>query len=208
MTAHTGDIPTTVVFDLGNVLIGWDQTRTLADRMSPEQWRAFAEEADFASLNSASDSGVPVAEVVSRAGATDPRHAEIVSLYFERFEKSLTGPIEGMAEVVTDLKDSGTRLLGLSNWSAETFHHAPQVAPAITQLEDVVVSGCEGLIKPDPAIFEILRERFGLDPVRTVFIDDPPANVEAARSLGFLGLVFTDAPRLRGDLRDLGLLGG
>src|SRR5699024_5067799 len=91
---------------------------------------------------------------------------------------------------------------------AETFHHAPQVAPAITQLEDVVVSGCEGLIKPDPAIFEILRERFGLDPVRTVFIDDLPANVEAARSLGFLGLVFTDAPRLRGDLRDLGLLGG
>jgi len=63
-------------------------------------------------------------------------------------------------------------------------------------------------MKPDPATFEILRARFGLDPVPTVFIDDLPANVEAARSLGFLGLVFTDAPRLRGDLRDLGLLGG
>ena len=137
-----------------------------------------------------------------------PRHAEIVSLYFERFEKSLTGPIEGMAEVVTDLKNAGTRLLGLSNWSAETFHHAPQVAPAITQLEDVVVSGREGLIKPDPAIFEILRERFGLDPVKTVFIDDLPDNVEAARTLGFVGLVFTDAPRLRDDLRELGLLAG
>src|SRR5699024_8782109 len=147
-------------------------------------WRAFAEEADFAALNSASDSGVHVAEAVSLAAATDPRHAENVSLYFEHFEKSLTVPIDSQSADDTDLKASGTRLLGLSNWSAETFHHAPQVAPAITQLEDVVVSGREGLIKPDPAIFEILRERFGLDPVRTVFIDDLPANVEAARSLG------------------------
>src|SRR5699024_2148963 len=70
-----------------------------------------------------------------------------------------------------------------------------------------VVSGREGLIKPDPAIFEILRERFGLDPVRTVFVDDLPANVEAARSPGFLGLVFTDVPRPRGDLLGLCLLG-
>ena len=206
MTVHTGDIPTTVVFDLGNVLIGWDQTGPLADRMSPEQWRDFAAEADFAALNTASDSGVPVAEVVARAAARDPQHGEIVSLYYERFEKSLTGPVEGMAEIVTDLKASGTRLLGLSNWSAETFHHAPQVAPAIAELEDVVVSGREGLIKPDAAIFETLLERFDLDASRTVFIDDLPANVEAARSLGLIGLVFDDAPKLRADLRDLGLL--
>lgn len=199
-------VPTTVVFDLGNVLIGWDQTGPLADRMSAEEWQNFAVEADFAALNSASDSGVPVAEVIARAAEVDPRHGEIVSLYYERFEKSLTGPINGMAEVVTELKEAGTRLLGLSNWAAETFHHAPAAAPAINELEDIVVSGREGLIKPDPAIFDVLTERFDLDPSRTVFIDGLPANIEAAQGLGFIGLVFTGAPSLREDLRGLGLL--
>lgn len=198
--------PTTVVFDLGNVLIGWDQALPLADRMSREEWNAFAAEADFAALNSASDSGVPVAEVVARAAETDPRHGEIVSLYYENFAKSLTGPIDGMAEVVAELKESGTRLLGLSNWAAETFHHALAAAPAISELEDVVVSGREKLIKPDPAIFHVLADRFGLDPARTVFVDDLPANIEAANRLGFLGLVFTDAESLRQDLVRLGLL--
>ncbi|WP_166975244.1 HAD family hydrolase [Brevibacterium atlanticum] len=206
MPQSTDQKPTTVVFDLGNVLIGWDQTGPLADRMSAEQWRAFAEEADFAALNTASDSGVPVAEVIARAAAVDERHGEIVSRYYERFEDSLTGPIEGMAEVVAELKDSGARLLGLSNWAAETFHHAPAVAPAIDELEDVIVSGREKLIKPDPAIFELLLERFDLDPAKTLFVDDLPANIEAARQLGFIGHVFTDAQSLRRELEDLGLL--
>ncbi|WP_436327071.1 HAD family hydrolase [Brevibacterium sp. FAM 27836] len=206
MSQPDSSIPTTVVFDLGNVLIGWDQSGPLADRMSAEEWRDFAAEADFSALNSASDAGVPVAEIVARAAATDPRHGEIISLYYERFEKSLTGPVEGMAEVVAELKDSGTRLLGLSNWAAETFHHAPAAAPAINELEDVVVSGREKLIKPDPAIFHVLTERFDLDPSRTVFVDDLPSNIEAARKLGFIGLVFTDAQSLRRDLAGLGLL--
>ncbi|MGC2938848.1 MULTISPECIES: HAD family hydrolase [unclassified Brevibacterium] len=206
MPQSNDQTPTTVVFDLGNVLIGWDQTGPLAHRMSAEQWHAFAEEADFAALNTASDSGVPVAEVVARAAASDPRHGEIVSLYYEHFEKSLTGPIEGMAEIVAELKDSGVRLLGLSNWAAETFHHAPTAAPAVDELEDVVVSGREKLIKPDPAIFELLLERFDLDPTKTLFVDDLPSNIEAARKHGIIGHVFTDAQSLRRELLDLGLL--
>ena len=206
MTDPDHPTPTTVVFDLGNVLIGWDQTGPLADRMSAEDWQSFAEAADFPALNTAADSGVPITEIIERAAEVDPRHGEIVAGYYEHFEKSLTGPIDGMAEIVAQLRNSGIRLLGLSNWSAETIHHAPAVAPAISELEDIVVSGRVGLVKPDPAIFELTRDRFGLDPARTVFVDDLPANVEAAESLGFIGHVFSGAAELRTDLAERGLL--
>lgn len=207
MTQPSHPTPTTVVFDLGNVLIGWDQTGPLADRMTRDEWDAFAAEADFPALNTAADSGVPLRDVIARAAERDPRHGEIVAAYYDRFDLSLTGPMEGMAEVVGELKASGVRLLGLSNWSAETIHHAPRVAPAIDELEDIVVSGREGLIKPDPKIFELLRTRFALDPARTVFVDDLQANVDAADRLGFIGRTFTDATRLRSDLGELRLLG-
>ncbi|WP_169253665.1 HAD family phosphatase [Brevibacterium sp. 'Marine'] len=206
MTELDRPTPTTVLFDLGNVLIGWDQTGPLADRMSAEDWLSFAEAADFPALNTAADSGVPITEIIERAAEADPHHGEIVAGYYEHFEKSLTGPIDGMAEIVAQLRDSGIRLLGLSNWSAETIHHAPAVAPAISELEDIVVSGRVGLVKPDPAIFELTRDRFGLDPARTVFVDDLPANVEAAESLGFIGHVFSGAAELRTDLAERGLL--
>ncbi|MCF2572446.1 HAD family hydrolase [Brevibacterium sp. UCMA 11754] len=206
MTHPTDLHPTTVVFDLGNVLIGWDQTGPLADRMTRYEWNDFAAEADFGMLNTLADRGVPITEVIARAAESDPSHGEIIAAYYDRFDLSLTGPIQGMAEVVAELRASDVRLLGLSNWSAETFHHAPKVAPAINELEDIVVSGREKLIKPDPEIFHVLSRRFDLVPERTVFVDDLPANIDAAEQLGFIGLLFTDARQLRDDLIGLGLL--
>ncbi|GAA0034523.1 HAD family hydrolase [Brevibacterium metallidurans] len=200
------DVPTTVVFDLGQVLVGWDQTGPLSDRMSREEWEEFAQASDFASLNVSADNGSTIAEVVARAAETDPAYGEIVAAYYENFPRSLTGPIPGMAEIVAELKGAGVRLLGLSNWSAETIHHAPVAAPAIGELEDIVVSGREKLIKPDPAIFALLLDRFDLDPGRTVFVDDLPVNVEAARELGLIGIVFTGAADLRTELDRLGVL--
>lgn len=79
MSQPTDSHPTTVVFDLGNVLIGWDQFGPLADRMTRDEWNAFAAEADFTSLNTAADKGVPVKEVIARAAENDPRHGEIVA---------------------------------------------------------------------------------------------------------------------------------
>jgi 2-haloacid dehalogenase len=71
----------------------------------------------------------------------------------------------------------------------------------------VLVSGEVGLAKPDPAIFRLLAQRFGVDPADAVFVDDSPANVTAAREVGFDGIVFTDATALRRDLVARGLLG-
>jgi len=107
---------------------------------------------------------------------------------------------------VRDVRAAGRRVLGLTNWSAETFHLAAIVAPAVGLLEGVLVSGEVGVAKPDPAIFALLAEQYGLDPGRTVFTDDSGANVQAARAAGYVGLPFTDADTLRRDLQAEGVL--
>lgn len=197
---------TTVVFDVGNVLVGWSAHLALADRMTEEQWNAQALAADFVALNALTDRGVAIAEVVQLASERDPAYGELLDAYYGRFPHSLSGPVPGMAEIVAELRAARVRLLGLSNWSAETFHHASLSAPAVGELEAVMVSGSEGLAKPDPEIFERMIDIYGLAPEQTVFIDDTAENVAAARAIGFISLLFTDTKSLREDLRGLGVL--
>ena len=68
------------------------------------------------------------------------------------------------------------------------------------------MSGEERLVKPDPRIYRVLLDRYGLRAESTVYLDDAPANVVAARALGMVGLHFTGAARLRSDLARLGAL--
>jgi 2-haloacid dehalogenase len=204
-TVHLTGTHDTVLFDLGNVLVGWDPYGPYAGRMPNHEVDAFFAETGFLALNHRADAGEPWASLVAELAAAAPHHAAAAQLYVDHFADSLTGPVPGSAAVVEELRGAGVRLLGLSNWSAELFRHAEPAAPAIGLLEEVLVSGEVHLAKPDPAIFLLARERFGLDPARTVFVDDAPANVAAAAALGFDAIRFTDADRLRRDLRARGL---
>jgi epoxide hydrolase-like predicted phosphatase len=69
--------------------------------------------------------------------------------------------------------------------------------------EVVFCSGDEGMIKPDPAAFELTLERLGVEPGEAVFIDDTPEHVEAARKLGIQGIIFTTAAALKDDLKKI-----
>ncbi len=195
----------TVVFDLGQVVVGWDPYLAVADRLDRAAWDEFSAAIDFPSVNQAMDAGLPRAAARERVAAAHPEHAATFARYCENFAGSLTGPVPGTAQIIDELAAAAVPLLGLTNWSAETFVHARPAAPAIGKLGGVVVSGEEGVVKPDPAIYEILLHRYGLDPERTVFVDDSPANVRGAEALGITALPFTGAERLREDLRMLGL---
>ncbi|GAA1630204.1 HAD-IA family hydrolase [Georgenia ruanii] len=199
------DRPLTVVFDLGGVVVNWDPYMALADRLDRAGWADFSAAIDFPGVNLAMDAGLTHAAARERVAAAHPEHAATFARYCENFAGSLTGPVPGTDEVIDELAAAGVPLLGLTNWSAETFVHARPAAPAIGRLHGVVVSGEEGVVKPDPAIFEILITRYALDPARTVFIDDSPGNVRGAEAVGLTALRFTGADRLRDDLRALGL---
>jgi 2-haloacid dehalogenase len=200
--------PTTVVFDLGGVLIDWDPRylyRTLFDDEAAME--AFLAEVTTPEWNAAQDAGRPWAEAVRSLADRHPEHRDLIEAYHQRWPETLGGPIEGSIEILDELRRiPGVRLFALSNWSAETFPIAEERYPFLAWFDGIVISGEVGAIKPDPRIFERLIERHDVDPSRAVFIDDSAANVAAAERLGFAGIRFEDPGSLRRELARLELL--
>ncbi|WP_066462619.1 HAD family hydrolase [Sanguibacter suarezii] len=193
-----------VLYDLGNVLVGWEPYAAF-DGLSRAEVDAFFAETSFLEHNHAQDAGRSWAELRALLADLDPRHGELVDLYVENFARTLTGPVPGSEALVEELTQAGVPLYGLTNWSAELFHHAVPAAPAIGRLRGIVVSGEVGMAKPDPAIFDLTTERFGLVPERTVFVDDSPRNVAAAADRGYVAVHFTTTEAFRLRLRELGV---
>lgn len=199
----------TVVFDLGNVLIAWDPRnlyRRLFDDEARMEW--FLREVCNSAWNERQDAGRPWAEAVAELSARHPQHAALIEAYRTRWAETLGGAIDGSVALLAALKARGVRLLALTNWSQETFPIARQSYPFLEWFEGVVVSGEEGIIKPDPRIYRVLIERHGVAPARALYVDDAPRNVAAAEALGMHGWHFRDADGLRAELQRLGLLGG
>lgn len=199
--------PTTVVFDLGAVLIDWNPRylfRQLID--DPDEIERFLAEVTTAAWNHEQDRGRSWADAVAELVAVHPEHADLIRAYHERWTEMLGGPIQETVNILAELRDAGVALYALSNWSAETFPVALERYPFLAWFKGIVVSGEVGAAKPEPAVYEALIERHGVVPAESVFIDDQAANVEAARRLGFRGIRFTDATSLRTELAAIGLL--
>nr|WP_239579037.1 HAD-IA family hydrolase [Microlunatus panaciterrae] len=164
------------------------------------------EQISFAEWNLAHDAGqewsVGETELISRF----PDRAEAILAYRRHFARTLTGLVPGTAALVAELQRRGVRLIALTNWSAELFPVARRSFSILDRFEGIVVSGEEQLAKPDPAIFTLLCERYGVDPAAAVFIDDSPKNCRAAAAVGLTVINFVDAESTRSALVDLGLL--
>ncbi len=199
--------PSGVVWDLGNVLIDWDPAAAIAAGVGADEARRFLEatDFDFMAYNHGPDSGASWDEAEARVARTHPHWAPHARAYRANFADSLVGEVPGSAALVRELHAGGVRMFGLTNWSHELYPHAPAGFDVLALLEDVVVSGTEGVAKPDPRIFTLVAERSGLALGSLVFVDDRADNVAAAAALGMDALLFTDAATLRTDLRGRGL---
>ncbi len=196
-----------VVFDLGGVLIDWDPRylyrKLLDDEAAVEEFLATV---CTPAWNAEQDRGRPFAEGVAELVERHPVHAAAITAYHERWPEMLGGAVGGTVEVLAELRAAGVPVYALTNWSAETFGIARERFEFLEWFDGVLVSGEERMIKPDPAIFRLLLDRFGLDPGATFYIDDSPANVAAADRLGFDAVRFTSPAQLRRDLEARGLL--
>ncbi len=198
---------TDVIFDFGGVLTDWDLAAALVDRYSPELvarfidnnnsgvWNAF----HFTDRQWADEAGV---ELVSRH---QPIFGEMLAYAYRHFD--LTGMREtpGSHQLVEDLQARGYRCWGLSNWSPENFQWVYKNIRTVHMLDGYLVSGFVHCAKPEPEIYQLAVERFGLDPAKSVFIDDDRTNVEAARAAGWHAILRVTPQGTIEELRKLGV---
>ena len=178
----------TVIFDLGNVLIGWDPRRLYRQLIDDEaQMEWFLREVCNSAWNEQQDAGRPWAEATALLRERFPEHAELIDAYHLRWEETLLGAMEESVALLAALRARGVRLLALTNWSQETFPIARQRFDFLQWFEGIVVSGEERLIKPDPRIYQRLLQRYAVDPSKALYIDDSARNVAAAEALGMHG---------------------
>ena len=196
-----------VVFDVGNVLFFWS-LRVLFEKLieDPRERDWFLSNVVTDEWHFQHDAGRPLAQMVAERKAEFPDHAHLIDAYVARFNESIHAPVPGMAEIVADLAARGVPIFGITNFGAEFWAGFRPTQPIFDHFTDIIVSGDEKLVKPDPAIYELALCRFGLASGEGLFVDDRLENVEAGQANGFIGHHFKDAVTLRTDLDRLGLL--
>ena len=187
-----------VVFDVGNVLYHWDMRGLFAKLIHDVgelNWflaNVVTEEWHFEH-----DAGRPLAEMVPERIALYPAYADHINAYATRFVETIPGPVAGSLALVSELAARNIPIFGITNFGAEFWDQFRPTAPIFDLFTDIIVSGVEKLVKPDPAIYALALARFGLAPGQGLFVDDRIENIDAARANGFVGHHFKDADRLR-----------
>jgi 2-haloacid dehalogenase len=200
------DRPPIPVFDVGNVLIRWDP-RLLYSKLIADE----AELDDFLSRvcapewNLEMDGGKSFAQGVAERVALFPDKADLIRAFDSRWAETLGGVIEGAVAILEELRARRIKTYAISNFSSEKFALASRAFPFLAGFEGAIVSGREKLLKPDPRIYRLLCERYGLAAGDCLFIDDSRANVQGAREAGMQAHRFENPERLRAALKQAGL---
>ena len=200
--------PTAVIFDVGNVLYGWDPEAFLIRQIADDDARLrFVEDVDLYAWHETLDGGRPYSDAAAELTEKYPHYAALIRIWSDRFGETITGPVPGVHDLVEALDARGVPLFAITNFSADFWppFHARERA-FFDRFRDIVVSGEVKLLKPDPAIYFLALDRFRLNPREALFVDDRAINVEAAEAVGMHAHLFTTAAELDRRLRADGLL--
>ncbi|MBI5879841.1 MAG: HAD family phosphatase [Chloroflexi bacterium] len=197
-----------IIFDLGGVLLDWDPRYVYREVFGGDEAAvdAFLAEIDFYGWNMHQDAGRSFDEAAEALCAQHPRWCEQIRLYGQRYVHSFGGAIEPTVAILRQLKAAGWPLVALSNFPPGKFDETRARFDFLHLFDDAVISGDVKLTKPDARIYRLAVERAGCRAEQCVFIDDVPANVAAAASLGIDAIRFESAEQLAGDLKRRGIL--
>jgi len=193
-----------ILFDMGNVLLRFDR-QVFLDRLTvtEEEKQLLLQEVFL------SPEWVEMDRGTLREETAEPIMCSRLPSHLHEAVHQLTScwdqpilPMEGMAQ---ELKKAGYGIYLLSNVSVRQHAYWPRV-PGSELFDGTLISAEEGIMKPQPEIYQLCLERFGLKPEECFFIDDVPANIEGAKACEISGSVFHgDVLQLRKELRDAGI---
>jgi HAD superfamily hydrolase (TIGR01509 family) len=196
-----------VVFDIGNVLLRWDPRNLYADAFpDPARLERFFGEALPMSFIAETDVAPSFAEAIAARARAYPEFATELGWFDSRWRETLGGPIEENVRLLKRLKATGARVHALSNFAHEKFALARADHPFLESFDVAVISGFEGIAKPDPAIFDILLARVQRPAENLLFVDDAPRNVEAARAKGIEAILYAPGVDLEREFVRRGIL--
>jgi 2-haloacid dehalogenase len=196
-----------VVFDIGGVLLEWNPRNLYRKLFDDErEMERFLEEVCTLEWHDAHDRGKPFSESCAELAARHPAYADEIQAWGRRSEEMVGGPIGETVELLRELKDAGVPCYALTNMEAETYPQRVERFEFMRWFDGALVSGFEGIAKPDAEVFQLLLRRFDLVRETTLLIDDSPRNVAAAISVGMQAVEFRCASQIRGVLQEAGLL--
>ena len=198
----------TLVFDLGGVLVDWNPEylyKHIFPNAEERSW--FLSTICTLDWNEEQDAGRSLQEGTDYLVKKFPDHERSIRAYYDRWKEMLGGPIQDTVEIFRELKfHTDLKLYALTNWSAETFPVALELYDFLHWFDGRLVSGEEKIRKPAPAIYQLLAERFNIEPQKAIYVDDNIRNVLPARELGFHGIHFQSPQQFRVELVKLGVL--
>lgn len=199
----------TIVFDLGGVLIDWNPEYVYLKefRGDRKQMDWFLNTVCAWDWNVNQDAGYPLAKATEERIQLFPQYEKLIKMYYGRWEEMLGFTHEETLAILKQLvNDTDHRVLALTNWSGETWPKAIAKFPWLEWFEGILVSGNEGMRKPNPEIYELLLSRYKINASNAVFIDDSLANVKGSEAVGLTGIHYSNSRSLIEELEKLGVL--
>ena len=193
----------TIIFDLGGVLIDWNPKYVYRNVFNGDEEKVnwFLNTICTMDWNMEQDAGRTWQEATNLPVKQHPEYKEWIEIYYNQWEDMLGGPIPETVTILNSLNTANTcNLYALTNWSAETFPIALKRYDFLQHFKGIVVSGEEKTRKPFSKIYEIILDRYHLNPQNCVFIDDNLENIETAKKLGINGIHFKNSQQLKNEL--------
>ncbi|WGK64463.1 HAD family hydrolase [Croceiramulus getboli] len=199
---------TTIIFDLGGVLIDWSPEYVYLKEFKGDRDRMnwFLDTVCAWDWNEQQDAGYPLDKATEERVAKYPEYERLIRMYYGHWEEMLGHAHEGTVALLNQLFERKEYMVyALTNWSGETFPKAMKKFEFLHRFDGIVVSGDEGMKKPSADIYHLLLERYEVDPEEAVFIDDNLKNVVAAQALGIRSIPFSNPDQLAWSLKTLGV---
>lgn len=198
--------PDAVVFDIGNVLLGWNPEAFYDGLIGAARRKALFSAVDLDGMNARIDRGAPFVPTVQAMRDAHPEWAAEIQIWQDRWIDMLSPVIDDSVTALHALKQEGVPVFALSNFGVQTFDWARTRFEVLGAFDMAFISGHLQLMKPEPEIYAALEQGTGMAGAQLFFIDDKPENIAAARARGWQGHVFSDPAALRADLARLDLL--